>query len=53
MSETQTQTQEREDATVTNPGGAPEDRTSPPSNPDLDQTRVEINEEDAERTIPK
>ena len=53
MSETPTQTYETEDKTVVNPAGNPDERTSPPSNPDGDPTRVEINEEDAERTLPK
>jgi hypothetical protein len=48
-----TQTQETQDMTVVNPGGKPDERTTPPSNPDVDRTRVEINEEDAERTLPK
>jgi hypothetical protein len=51
MSETDTQTQETEDQTVVNPGGNPDERTSPPSNPDVDTDRLEIEEEDAERTI--
>ena len=51
MSETQTQTHETDDKTVVNPGGTPDERTSPPSNPDTDPKRVEIEEEDADRTI--
>jgi len=49
----QRDTQETQDMTVVHPGGAPDDRTTPPSNPDVDPNRVEINEEDAERTLPK
>jgi hypothetical protein len=48
-----TQTHDTEDMTVVKPGGNPDERTSPPVNPDVDETRVKINEEDAERTIPK
>ena len=51
MSETETQTHETDDATVVNPDGTPDERTSPPSNPDTDPQRIEIEEEDTDRTI--
>ena len=52
MSETDTQTEESEDSTVVNPDGNPDERTAPPSNPDVDTDRLEHEEEDADRTLP-
>ena len=51
MSETENPEQTDDDPTVVNPGGNPDERTSPPSNPETDSDRVEIEEEDADRTI--
>lgn len=52
MSETENPQPETDtDPTVANPGANPDERTSPPSNPDPDTDRLEIVEEDAERTI--
>lgn len=52
MSETENQQEETDtDPTVGDPNAHPAERTAPPSNPDPDTDRLEIEEEDADRTI--
>ena len=52
MTETENPGTETEsDPTVADPDANPDERTSPPSNPDPDTDRLEIEKEDADRTI--